>query len=422
MKNSSSVLLLLSALIISCTDISDSPDSDSLTEIRLSSGIELHSKAAYPQTDIQISEGEQVHVWVDRNIDLYPELYGQTMTADGSGNLAGDYKMYFPMNGDNVNIYALHTNAYFPDTDFPVATFTHSVQKVQTNLEQYVDSDLLYARSKDIARTENDIINARSSKYCTTSIEGIATEIKNNPGRYIIVGLPCHIQAFRLFEEKFKVVKDSIVGHFSIYCSLNKINISTKYYCNRYKVPYEQIRKFSYRDDGCMGYMKFECYDESEKKIPYIHYWLGTHSFFVNKRCLLCNDHFGELADISFGDINIAPYNVDKIGITSIVTKTPFWDNILTNAANDGYIELHDLPKDVLLSSQKYVIIHKKGAGISAMRNIRRWFGLKNPIHDDQIQKATFKMYIKQFASLLMMEVGKRPYLWFIIKILDRYK
>lgn len=157
MKNSSSVLLLLSALIISCTDISDSPDSDSLTEIRLSSGIELHSKAAYPQTDIQISEGEQVHVWVDRNIDLYPELYGQTMTADGSGNLAGDYKMYFPMNGDNVNIYALHTNAYFPDTDFPVATFTHSVQKVQTNLEQYVDSDLLYARSKDIARTENTV-------------------------------------------------------------------------------------------------------------------------------------------------------------------------------------------------------------------------------------------------------------------------
>ena len=76
-----------------------------------------------------------------------------------------------------------------------------------------------------IARTEKDIINARSSKYCTTSIEGIATEIKNNPGRYIIVGLPCHIQAFRLFEEKFKVVKDSIVGHFSIYCSLNKINM-----------------------------------------------------------------------------------------------------------------------------------------------------------------------------------------------------
>lgn len=273
-----------------------------------------------------------------------------------------------------------------------------------------------------IARTENDIVNAQSSKYCTTSIEGIASEIKNCPGKYIIVGLPCHIQAFRLFEEKFKVVKDSIVGHFSIYCSLNKINISTKYYCNRYKVPYEQIRKFSYRDDGCMGYMKFECYNGTIKKIPYIHYWLGTHSFFVNKRCLLCNDHFGELADISFGDINIKPYNEDKIGTSSIITKSPLWDNILTTAANDGYIELQDLPKDVLLSSQRYVIMHKKGAGISAMRNIRRWFGLKNPIHDDPVQKATFKMYIKQLSSLIMMEVGKRPYLWFIIKILDRYK
>ena len=144
-------------MIASCSDLEVDPNGDSLTEIRLTSGIELQSKAAYPQTDIQLAEGEPVYVWVDRNIAGYPELYGQPMVADGAGNLAGEYKMYFPMNGDNVNIYALHTNAYFPDSDFPTATFTHSVQTVQTTLEQYVDSDLLYARSKDIAKTENAV-------------------------------------------------------------------------------------------------------------------------------------------------------------------------------------------------------------------------------------------------------------------------
>lgn len=150
-------LAAASCTAVSCTDTALDRDEDNLTEIRLTSGIDVLSKAAWPQTDIQITEGEQVRVWVDRNTEGYPELYGQTLTADGSGNLSGDYKMYFPMNGDNVNIYALHTNAYFPDSDFPAATFTHSVSTEQTGLEQYVSSDLLYARSRDVAKTEDAV-------------------------------------------------------------------------------------------------------------------------------------------------------------------------------------------------------------------------------------------------------------------------
>ena len=150
-------LAAASCTAVSCTDTALDRDEDNLTEIRLTSGIDVLSKAAWPQTDIQITEGEQVRVWVDRNTEGYPELYGQILTADGSGNLSGDYKMYFPMNGDNVNIYALHTNAYFPDSDFPAATFTHSVSTEQTGLEQYVSSDLLYARSRDIAKTEDAV-------------------------------------------------------------------------------------------------------------------------------------------------------------------------------------------------------------------------------------------------------------------------
>ena len=150
-------LAAASCTAVSCTDTALDRDEDNLTEIRLTSGIDVLSKAAWPQTDIQITKGERVRVWVDRNTEGYPELYGQILTADGSGNLSGDYKMYFPMNGDNVNIYALHTNAYFPDSDFPAATFTHYVSTEQTGLEQYVSSDLLYARSRDVAKTEDAV-------------------------------------------------------------------------------------------------------------------------------------------------------------------------------------------------------------------------------------------------------------------------
>lgn len=127
------------------------------TEIRLGSGIELQSKASFTQADTQIPAGEQVYVWIDRNITDLPALYGQTMTADGSGNLSGGTKMFFPMNGDHINIYSLHTNAAISADTYPAETFTHEVKAEQKTLEDYVFSDLLYSRNADVAKTTERI-------------------------------------------------------------------------------------------------------------------------------------------------------------------------------------------------------------------------------------------------------------------------
>lgn len=127
------------------------------TEIRLGSGIELQSKASFTQADTQIPAGEQVYVWIDRNVTDLPALYGQTMTADGSGNLSGGTKMFFPMNGDHINIYSLHTNAAISADTYPAETFTHEVKAEQKTLEDYVYSDLLYSRNADVAKTTERI-------------------------------------------------------------------------------------------------------------------------------------------------------------------------------------------------------------------------------------------------------------------------
>lgn len=273
-----------------------------------------------------------------------------------------------------------------------------------------------------IARTPEEIVQARSSKYCTTSIEGIIKEIKEYAGRYVVVGLPCHIQAYRLFAETHKIIRDRIVGYFGIYCSLNKINISTDYYCYRYGVAHKDMKSFAYRDDGCMGYMKFTRRDDSEKKIPYVHFWLGSHSFFINKRCLVCNDHFAELADISFGDINVEPYNQDKIGINSLVARSEYWNGKILSAAKDGYLHLEQLPLSELIRCQGYAKRHKKGGGIAAERKLRSIFGWKNPIYDDETVKPSIKDYIKQLMAWGMMAIGKNRHLWFVVKALDKYK
>ena len=109
--------------------------------------------------------------------------------------------------------------------------------------------------------------------------------------------------------------------------------------------------------------MKFEDKNGNVlKKIPYLSYWFGTHSFFANPRCSLCIDHLGELADISFGDIHIRPYSEDLIGTNSIIARTEKWDSLLKECYKDGLIFLDRIPIETLVSSQVYTRSFKKGA------------------------------------------------------------
>ena len=52
--------------------------------------------------------------------------------------------------------------------------------------------------SSYIATTRDEVIAARSSKYAPVTLNHAVQDIKNAPGtRYVVVGVPCHVQGFR---------------------------------------------------------------------------------------------------------------------------------------------------------------------------------------------------------------------------------
>ena len=108
-----------------------------------------------------------------------------------------------------------------------------------------------------VAKTKDEILSGKSSKYCVVSMEGILTEIKQKEGRYVVVGLPCHIHAIRKCMDIDKQLRERVVGCFAIYCSSNKTMDSQKYLQYRYGVDKKQLRSFAYRDNGCLGSMYF---------------------------------------------------------------------------------------------------------------------------------------------------------------------
>ena len=151
-------LIALTMFLLSCNKINDEEIIDNpKMELRLSSGVEVQFRAAFPATDTQIPNGENVAVYVDETggaVQLYEK---NILTANGIGGLSGGIPMYFPSSGNNVDIYALHTNATY-STAYPTTALTHTVSADQRTLAGYVPSDLLYSKTTNIAKTSSPVL------------------------------------------------------------------------------------------------------------------------------------------------------------------------------------------------------------------------------------------------------------------------
>lgn len=275
-----------------------------------------------------------------------------------------------------------------------------------------------------IAKSRDELLQSRGSKYMVISYDSVINEIAKFGKRIVVVGLPCQIQGFRNLSKVNKSVRELVVGYFGLYCSCTKVNSSVNYYIWRYHIKRDKVKFFSFRDDGCYGFMKFSDQSHSPiKKIPYHVYWKGTRGFFVNKRCALCSDHFAELADISFGDSDHQPYVSDHIGISSLIVRNEYWDKIIRKAAEENYVYVEETTMEEITDKQIYAKIYKKGKGLKAAMRLRELFCLKNPYYGvPNNVDINFKDLITSAIRAIMKEMGQYKIVWPLIKILDTCK
>ena len=265
-----------------------------------------------------------------------------------------------------------------------------------------------------IARTKSDILKAKSSKYCPVALNKVGNEIKESEGKYVIVGLPCHIQGFRKRAKIDRLFREKVIGYFSIYCSSNRTFNAQDFLFKKYNVDKHNVTYFAYRDNGCLGNMVLD-QERQRQEIPYIKYYGALRSFFKPRRCLTCIDHYGELADVCFGDIHIKPYSEDKIGISSWIVRNPYFDNLFKEASKEGYIYMNELDAITLNESQKTMLYPKKRRA-KAVMNMDKLIGLKSAIYDKQLEQPHIKDYISEIVCHCQRYIGKRKSLWWIIE------
>lgn len=232
-----------------------------------------------------------------------------------------------------------------------------------------------------IATTEEEIIDAKSSKYCPVHMDGIISQLKTFEGKVAFVGLPCQIQTLRKIEGKFKWLKEKIILHIGLYCSGGKDTRALNYLLKKNGIPKDGIKKFAYRDDGCLGYVKATYESDNETKlVPFVQAYNKLHSYFKPERCVQCIDHFAYLADISIGDVDCEPYNKDTIGSNSVIIRTDVADKVFKAALSNKAIEAETLAVSEVVRSQKILPLRK--SLFSSYTSLRKILSQSIPEYD----------------------------------------
>lgn len=290
-----------------------------------------------------------------------------------------------------------------------------------------------------IARTREEVIAGRSSKYAPVTMAGMASAIKESEGnRFVVVGIPCHIEGFRKLMAIDKKLREKITGLFAIYCSSGRSFYLTEHVFKERGIDQTKLSYLQYRDEGCLGSMVVKttggeigtrgAIDGNFENVPgignmgiykerYQSYYHPLRSFFVPKRCLFCIDHYGEVGDICFGDIHIEPYIADTVGVNSIVVKNQKWLDLILECKASGAIALDEIPFKTVGASQ--IMSFKKKGRNGAFINLNKILGRKVPKYDvDYLRLPTMYDTFDWCQNRFQQFLGRHKSLWWLVSIL----
>ena len=180
------------------------------------------------------------------------------------------------------------------------------------------DENVLWKGKPIIARTREELLASMKSKYAISPTNSVFTEIRELPGKYALVGLPCQIHGFVKAAALDRILKERVVLTIGLFChaaieheaysvlwdSLGEEGKKAKKFISRIGkhpgTPYTQ------REDGTFYPVYFgnktKGYRPTSIEMINILYRLYTP-----ERCLTCFDALAEFADIAVGDPWMAP-------------------------------------------------------------------------------------------------------------------
>lgn len=221
-----------------------------------------------------------------------------------------------------------------------------------------------------VSRTVQELRSGAKSRYYPVTLADVVPEVRQRPGRYAFVGVPCFVKAIRLLAKEDPSFGASVAFCVSLVCghfksrgyaeflgwqmgihpsSLERIDF-------RVKVEGDAANYYGVRVSGRDGNDQIE--RTSRMDDLYGHDW--GMGLFKPKACDFCDDVVGETADITIGDAWLPQYVQDSRGTNLIIVRNSSLAGILHQAAADGRINLEAIDPGEVARSQGSAYVHRR--------------------------------------------------------------
>src|SRR3546814_304074 len=154
-------------------------------------------------------------------------------------------------------------------------------------------------------------------------------EIREVPGRYAVVGIPCFIKAVYLACDADPLLRARIVFTLGLVCGHMKSRHMVASFALQMGLRPASVRQIDYRVKDAArpaNWYRARLADHAgeQRMQDWWHLVDGDWGagFFQNRACDFCDDVVAETADIAFGDAWVEPYSSDGRGTNVVVVRS----------------------------------------------------------------------------------------------------
>ena len=208
-----------------------------------------------------------------------------------------------------------------------------------------------------ICRSPEEVAACRGSKYNVVAVNTVLREILAVPGRYAVVGLPCHIQGLRLAQRGSRRLRDRVPLTLGIFCGLTNEPRATAVLARQAGLDPADLREVSYRGPGWPGVVRLATHTGAVRAKNYPDYIDGHFMALMPPRCRICPDALAELADVSVGDAWLDRFTGSD-GVSDLIARTPAGERLL-EAAGESLVLLTADPEDMVASQAETHVVKR---------------------------------------------------------------
>ena len=214
----------------------------------------------------------------------------------------------------------------------------------------------------DISRTLEEIRSGAKTKYYPVEMSQVLKLVKENPGRYAIIGIPSFIMSIRLLAMKDEVIRERIKYTVGLICGHQKSSKFCEALAWQVGIKPGQLEHIDFRKKMPGGQasqygLEFVGYIDGKKTtiIKPKSELLGQdwgQGFFKQLASDFTDDVFNETADIVLGDAWLPEYNKDYQGNNVVIIRNPEISELVKFGRASNKLNLDEVDVHTIFRSQ----------------------------------------------------------------------